>query len=166
MALPLVVLAVLAVVGGVLNLPGRHGGCDPLAWLAPVFGHALYEAHQSTATLWTLAVVDAVVAFVGLGVAVALWRRRIDHPALEPAVLRRAYFLDDVYDALIGRPGQGLARFCAVVIDTKVIDGAVNGVGGLTRVRRAEACAGCRPGTCGSTPSASCSASWPCWRGW
>jgi NADH-quinone oxidoreductase subunit L len=54
-------------------------------------------------------------------------------PALEPVVLRRAYFLDDVYDALIGRPGQAFARFCATVVDTKIIDGAVNGVGRLAR---------------------------------
>ncbi len=48
-------------------------------------------------------------------------------------MLQRAYFLDDVYDAVIGRPGQVFARFCATVIEAKVIDGAVNGVGRLTR---------------------------------
>ncbi len=48
-------------------------------------------------------------------------------------MLQRAYFLDDVYDAVIGRPGQAFARFCATVIEVKVIDGAVNGVGRVTR---------------------------------
>ena len=133
MALPLVVLAVLALVGGLLDLPGHHPGFAPLAWLAPVFGSALYQAHQSAGTQWVLGVVDAVVAVAGLGVAFTLWSRRAERPELEPVVLQRAYFVDDVYDAVIGRPGQAFARFCATVIEVKVIDGAVNGVGRLTR---------------------------------
>src|ERR1700691_3374412 len=56
MTLPLVVLAVLALVGGLLNLPG-HLSFDPLGWLAPVFGTALYDAHQSGSAQWVLAVV-------------------------------------------------------------------------------------------------------------
>jgi NADH-quinone oxidoreductase subunit L len=133
MALPLVVLAVLAVVGGLLDLPGHHPGFAPLGWLGPVFGGALYQAHQSAGTQWALGIVDAVVAVVGLGVAFTLWSRRAERPELEPAVLERAYYLDDIYDAVIGRPGQAFARFCATVIEAKVIDGAVNGVGRLTR---------------------------------
>ena len=35
---------------------------------------------------------------------------------------------------MIGRPSERVARFSATVIDTKVIDGAVNGVAGLTRL--------------------------------
>ena len=133
MVLPLVVLAVLALAGGALNLPG-HFTFDPLGWLRPVFGRGLYDAHQSTGTLWALGIVDAVVALVGVGAAMAIWLRRTDAPALEPVFLQRAWFLDDLYDALIGRPSQALAAFCATVVDAKVIDGAVNGVGGVTRL--------------------------------
>src|SRR5579864_3806700 len=133
MALPLVVLAVLALVGGLLDLPGHHPSFAPLAWLAPVFGPALYQAHQSAGLQWVLAIVDTVVAVVGLGVAFPLWSRRAERPELEPAVLQRAYFLDDIYDAVIGRPSQAFARFCATVIEVRVIDGAVNGVGRITR---------------------------------
>jgi len=78
-------------------------------------------------------VVDSVVAVAGLAVAFPLWSRRPEAPRLEPAVLQRAYFLDDVYDAVIGRPGAAFATFCATVVDTKVIDGAVNGVGRAAR---------------------------------
>jgi NADH-quinone oxidoreductase subunit L len=132
MALPLVVLAVLAFFGGVLHLPW-HSSWDPLGWLGPVFGTALYQAHQSSGTQWTLAVVDSAVALAGLGVSFALWSRRAQRPELEPAVLQRSYYLDDIYDAVIARPGQAFAKFCATVIEVKVIDGAVNGVGRLTR---------------------------------
>jgi NADH-quinone oxidoreductase subunit L len=132
MALPLVVLSVLAFVGGILHLPW-HPAWNPLGWLGPVFGSAQYEAHQSAGTLWGLGVADAAVALVGLALAFSLWSRRVVRPALEPAVLQRAYFLDDIYDAVIGRPGQAFASFCATVIEAKVIDGAVNGVGRITR---------------------------------
>ncbi|HXQ75369.1 MAG TPA: NADH-quinone oxidoreductase subunit L [Acidimicrobiales bacterium] len=131
MALPLVVLAALALVGGLLDLPG-HLSFDPLGWLAPVFGTALYQAHQSGSTQWVLAVVDAVVAVGGLGVSYALWGRRVDNPALEPVVLQKSYFIDEIYDTAIGRPAESFARLAAV-FDTKVIDGAVNGVARLAR---------------------------------
>jgi NADH-quinone oxidoreductase subunit L len=132
MAWPLVVLAVLSLAGGVLLLPW-HPGWSPLRWMDPVFAGRLYNAHLSGTTQWVLGVVDALVALVGVAVALPLWSARAEHRALEPAVLQRSYYLDDVYDALIGRPGQALARFALVVVDNQVIDGAVNGIGRLAR---------------------------------
>jgi NADH-quinone oxidoreductase subunit L len=132
MALPLVVLAVLAFFGGALSLPW-HPAWDPLRWLGPVFGTNLYSPVQSAGTKWALAIADAVVALVGLGVALPLWTRRPERPALEPQALRRALYLDDVYDAALGRPSEAFARFTAVVVDNTVIDGAVNGAAGLVR---------------------------------
>ena len=78
MALPLVVLAALALVGGLLDLPG-HLSFDPLGWLTPVFG-GLYQAHQSPGTQWVLAVVDAAVALLGLGVSYGVWSRSNRQP--------------------------------------------------------------------------------------
>jgi NADH-quinone oxidoreductase subunit L len=132
MAWPLVVLAVLSFAGGVLLLPW-HPGWSPLRWLDPVFGPRLFDAHLSGTTQWVLGVVDSLVALVGLAVALPLWSQQPDRHELEPAVLQRSYYLDDIYDALIGRPGQAFARFSLVVIDNQVIDGAVNGIGRLAR---------------------------------
>jgi len=132
MALPLVVLSVLALLGGALSLPW-HPSWDPLGWLAPVFGDRLYDAHQSAATMWVLGIVDAVAAVAGLALAMRVWVPAPEHPALEPVALRRAWFLDDIYDALFGRPGQALARVAATVVDTRVIDGAVEGVARVSR---------------------------------
>jgi NADH-quinone oxidoreductase subunit L len=131
MALPLVVLAVLALVGGLLNLPG-HLHLDPLGWLTPVFGSALYDAHQSGSLQWVLAVVDAVVALAGLGIGFRVWSQRTNNPALEPVVLQQSYYIDEIYDTAIGRPAEGIARLTAV-FDSKVIDGAVNGMARLAR---------------------------------
>ncbi|HAM02545.1 MAG TPA: NADH-quinone oxidoreductase subunit L [Acidimicrobiaceae bacterium] len=132
MAWPLVVLAVLSLAGGVLLLPW-HPGWSPLRWLDPVFGSRLFDAHLSGTAQWVLGVVDSLVALVGLAVALPLWARQPERPELEPAMLQRSYYLDDIYDAVIGRPGQALARFSLVVVDNQVIDGAVNGIGRLAR---------------------------------
>ncbi|MGH9029168.1 MAG: NADH-quinone oxidoreductase subunit L [Acidimicrobiales bacterium] len=132
MTLPLVVLSVLAFFGGALSLPW-HPSWDPLNWLGSVFGSNLYQPLQSASTKWALSIADAVVALFGLGVALPLWSRKPERPALEPPALRRALYFDDVYDAVLGRPSEALASFAAVVVDNRVIDGAVNGVGRLVR---------------------------------
>ena len=132
MRLPLVVLAVLAFAGGILDLPWVHR--DGFAsWLSPVFAHTLYLAHEGVGLQVSLAVIDAVVAVIGLSIAFALWRRSVDRPTLEPAFLQRVWYWDDFYDAVIGRPGQAMARFAATVVDGRIIDGAVNGAAAAVR---------------------------------
>jgi NADH-quinone oxidoreductase subunit L len=133
MAVPLVVLAVAAFAAGMLSLPWHTGITRPLAWLDPVFGSSLYAAHQSTATKWVLGVVDSLVAFGGIGAAWLLWRRTWRRPALEPDFLRRVWYVNELYDLLIGRPGARLASFASGVIDRRAIDGVVEGVGTATR---------------------------------
>jgi NADH-quinone oxidoreductase subunit L len=132
MRLPLVVLAVLAAAAGILDLPWIHH--DSIAgFLAPVFAASFSSGHNHPLNAWVGAVADAVAAVVGLGIAWQLWRRKVNRPELEPAFLQRVWYWDDAYDALIGRPGQSFARFCATVVETRAIDGAVNGAAALVR---------------------------------
>jgi NADH-quinone oxidoreductase subunit L len=137
MRIPLLVLAVFAAAGGIFDLPWVHNDSF-YSWLQPVFGHTQFVDHEDGLEQWVLAIVDGVVAAIGLTIAWVLWRERsgrtVDQPALEPAFLRRVWYWDDVYDTLIGRPGQAFARFCSVVVDGRVIDGAVNGAASLVRV--------------------------------
>ncbi len=132
MRLPLVILAVLAFAGGILDLPWVHRE-GFATWLAPVFVHSLFEPHEGDALRIVLGVVDAVVAVAGVTIGFALWRRKVDQPALEPAFLQRVWYWDDLYDAVIGRPGQAMARFAATVVDGRIIDGAVNGAASVVR---------------------------------
>lgn len=133
MRAPLVVLAVCAVFAGAVNLPWVHSA-SLASWLDPVFGHRLFAAGESTTTQWTLAVADGVVAVLALAVAWALWRRRSDRPALEPDFLQRVWYWDSLYDGVVGRPGQALARAFATVVDARIVDGAVNGAAALVRL--------------------------------
>ena len=155
MALPLVILAVLALVGGLLNLPGNVFHWTPLGWLRPVFGSALYNPVQSTSTRWVLSIADAVVALVGLAVSLRLWTQRTDIPTLEPAALRKALYIDDIYDAVIGRPSEAFARFCAVV-DTQGHRRRRQRGGAPGPHAAARVCAASRPASSVSTRSGSC----------
>jgi len=134
MRLPLVVLAVAAFLGGILDLPwAYHDSFND--WLAPVFSGTLYNDHLHDLGLWALAITDAVAAVIGVVVSWSIWRRgSVDKPALEPDFLFHVWYWDDFYDAVIGRPSQRLAMFLAWVVDARVIDGAVNGTSHLVRV--------------------------------
>ena len=131
MTVPLWVLAFFAAVAGVLVISNVHFSLSN--WMDPVFGANLYNNHLTSGDLWALGTVDAVIAVVGVFIGLRIWVRRADHPALEPAFLRGAWFINELYDAVFGRPSERLAAFCADVVDPKVIDGAVNGVAGAVR---------------------------------
>ena len=129
MRLPLVVLAVFAALAGLLG--SRLDG-----FLSPVFA-STHLPSLSSATSAVLVTIDGVVAVCGLGIAWWLWRGRAERPELTPQFLARVWYWDDAYDAVIGRPGQALAKTSAEVIDPVVIDGAVLGVAaGARRVAR------------------------------
>jgi NADH-quinone oxidoreductase subunit L len=133
MTLPLVTLAALSAVGGLLNLPWKS--VEFLhKWLEPVFGERLHTLDLPAGTLWALAVGTTVLCVAGIGVAGAVYlRHRIPEERLEPLVLRRAWYVDSAYAALIDGPGRLISTWSAYVLDLKIVDGAVNGVGALVR---------------------------------
>jgi len=129
MRVPLVVLAVASVLGGLINLP-FHSLEFLLRWLDPVVGGQLRTLHYSAGTQWAFAIGDAVLAALGVSIAVGFWREKSEQPALEPTFLRRAWFIDASYDRGIARPSTELAQVTSDDVETKVIDGAVNGLAG------------------------------------
>jgi NADH-quinone oxidoreductase subunit L len=90
--------------------------------------------------VWLLAAISVVVALIGIMIA---WRLYIRPDGAEetwtvsmPSLWRRmghAYYMDDVYGTLIVAPSKLLAAFSAFVLDKKIVDGAVNGVGFVVR---------------------------------
>lgn len=132
MAGPLVVLAGLSVVGGAINLP--FGSWLRLEhWLEPVFGETLHHVEAGSSTKLALAGAATAAAIVGIAYAWSVFeqRRRID--AFAPVILKRAWGVDGLYAAVIAAPGKALAAFSAYVVDARLIDGAVNGLGNLVR---------------------------------
>ncbi len=133
MSMPLVVLGALSAVGGLINLP-IHPDFDFLdRWLSPVFASRLFTHQWGIGGVWTFALIDAALALLGVALAVAMWGRTSERPALEPVVLRRAWYIDWAYDRFLARPSTELAAETASVVEAEVIDGAVNGFAFLVR---------------------------------
>ena len=126
MAFPLVVLAALAAIAGILKTPLEH-------WLEPVLAHPHHFASSSSTKLG-LILVTTVAALAGVGIAYLVWLKgRVKESVVEPEMLRRAWYVDELYQKVVEAPGRALANFSAFVVDVKVIDGTVNGVGALVR---------------------------------
>jgi NADH-quinone oxidoreductase subunit L len=126
MAYPLIVLAFLAAVAGILKSPLER-------WLEPVLAHP-HEFATGSGTKLGLIGLTTAGALAGVAIAYAIWLKgRVDESAMEPEILRRAWYVDPLYQKVIEAPGRALANFSAFVIDAKVIDGTVNGVGTLVR---------------------------------
>jgi NADH-quinone oxidoreductase subunit L len=127
MTTPLIVLAALSVVGGVLDLPWVHR--DSLAgFLAPTFGYVAAGARADTLAQYGLALVDVAAAVLGLLAAYSIWKNISESSRYESSFLEHVWHWDDFYDATIGRPLTDLAQFEEDVIEPKVIDGAVTGL--------------------------------------
>ena len=135
MWLPLVALAGLALVGGAINLPFNAKTEFLGKWLESVDlgGRPILAGG---ALKYGLAAVTVVLGLVGVAIAYNVWLRTNDaraQAALEPALLQRAYGVDSLYSAVIETPGRLLSAWLAFVVDRKIIDGAVNGLGSAVR---------------------------------
>ena len=133
--IPLVVLAVLAVVGGVLNLPFSSDLHLLEHWLEPVLEGNEAHLGLSTGAKWAIGVISALGALAGIAAGTAIYWQRRREP-VEPALLRDAWRIDAAYSWFMGGPGRQIFQL-VTDFDRVVVDGAVNGVG--TVVRRAGA---------------------------
>ncbi len=133
MTVPLVILAAASTVVGVIDLP--WSSLDFLEdWHDPLFGEIGREVSLSGAAEFGLIVVATLLAFLGIWLAYLAWiGHRIEADRLEPVILQRAWYINDAYAAFFGGPARVGAEFATDVVDQRIIDGAVNGVGVLVR---------------------------------
>ncbi|MBJ7460556.1 MAG: NADH-quinone oxidoreductase subunit L [Ilumatobacteraceae bacterium] len=133
MLLPLVVLAMLSVGGGLLQLPFTKDLHFLEKWLEPIVEHG--EAHISGSwaydNKYILMLVAIAVALSGIALAVGVYGKK-KLPAIEPQILANAWNYDRGVSAFMGGPGR--QSFEAVAwADAHVIDGAVLGTGSVVR---------------------------------
>jgi NADH-quinone oxidoreductase subunit L len=133
MTLPLVVLAGLSVVGGVIQLPFTKGTHFLEHWLEPVVHEAEADIYKTWAyqNKWLLLGLAVVIAAAGIAASVAVYAKGKAKP-VEPRILADGWRYDAAISSLVGGPGR--AAFQGIAdIDARIVDGAVNGVG--TEVR-------------------------------
>jgi NADH-quinone oxidoreductase subunit L len=129
MTFPMIVLAVLATVGGILGLTEVNGVLPK--FLEPVTGPApVATGGLSTAVL---IVISVVVALLGIGLGWLVWGSgRIDWVALRSrfrrthATLEHGWWFDSVYGAVLVAPGKAGSAFAAYVVDRRWVDGFGN----------------------------------------
>jgi NADH-quinone oxidoreductase subunit L len=131
MTIPLIVLAVLSVIGGFVGIPEvlMHGGDRLTAFLAPVVGRAAAHGVTHSQELILMVVATALVAGAVL-LAWILYRkyRSVENKGFAK-VLENKWYVDELYDTIIVKPLQALGKGLNEVMEKSGIDGIVNGVG-------------------------------------
>lgn len=135
MTIPLIVLAVLSAIGGLINIPHVFGGSEWLAhWLAPVV--AQHELGLEHTTEFSLMAISVIVVLISIGFAYTKYVKQNHVPAADEAprtalvkVSYNKFYLDEIYEAIIRKPLDAISKFFYKTFDTKVIDGIVNGLG-------------------------------------
>jgi NADH-quinone oxidoreductase subunit L len=138
---PLVVLAVLSVIGGWIAAPALWGGPDYFtSFLAPVFASAQGAEAVNEAAAHQLEIILAIVAvtsaLIGLGVAYWLYVRQPGKPeqiakSMRPVynTILNKYYVDEFYAAVIIKPLMWIStNVLWKFVDVAAIDGTVNGI--------------------------------------
>jgi len=130
MWIPMAVLAVGSIASGFLFTSG-----DSLKkWLEPVVAHTKLEEHPELISHTAVSAMVLTLVLIGVGYAIYLYRQESNPNTPEEVsvftkIARKDLLQDSVNEAVFMRPGQALTE-SLVSIDEKVIDGAVNSVGG------------------------------------
>ena len=137
MTLPLIVLAILSVVGGFMGIPHmswlEH-------WLEPVIpAHGGITAGVSESMEWVLMGVSTVGALLGIAVGYNVFKdlQRAGLAAKRWSgihkILENKWYIDEFYDAVLVRPIQALSNGLWKGFDVAVIDRIVLGFGRVTQ---------------------------------
>jgi NADH-quinone oxidoreductase subunit L len=134
-------LAVLAIVGGYVSVPGLTDVIEK--FLEPTFEDSRFaEVHPSTGAEWLGLAVGGVISIIGIGLAWWVYRREPGTAARlrerfsgVHAFLVNKWYFDELYDALFVRPAATAGVFGRRVIETDFVQGTI--VGGATGIVRA-----------------------------
>ncbi len=134
MTIPLVILAILSIVGGYIGLPevmSEHNAID--TFLAPAVTN--FGEHKLVpATEWGLMGISVAVSVIMIIVAWSVNRK----PAFAvntglAKILENKWYIDELYEAIIVKPLAAISGLLDKFVEKRGIDGVVNGVGKTVR---------------------------------
>jgi NADH-quinone oxidoreductase subunit L len=139
MSAAMAVLGVLALIGGVVQIPGVDDAIT--RFLEPTFeGSALAAIEPSTGSEWAGLGVGAALSLVGILIAFLLY---VVRPGLTASLIDRLrplhsflvnkWYFDELIDVAIVRPALALGTFCNRVFERFVVDGLVTGTVDVVR---------------------------------
>lgn len=132
MTIPLVILAVLSIVGGFVGIPDviMHGGDKLGEFLSPVI--AIHEPEHPVAhsTEYMLMALSTALVLVMI---IFAWFKFKNYQRSEATgfgkVLENKWYVDELYDKVIVKPIKQFGSLLNNFFEKMVIDGMVNGVG-------------------------------------
>jgi NADH-quinone oxidoreductase subunit L len=134
--LPLIVLAILATIGGLISLPfAEYNWLN--GYLAPLFAKATTEEHGLGFTEYSLMGIAVIGAFLGILIAYRKYIKQNTVPTEDAQitgfskVLYNKYYIDEVYDTLFVNTTNGLSKFFRDYVETG-ISSLVFGLGKVT----------------------------------
>jgi NADH-quinone oxidoreductase subunit L len=140
MQLAMGLLALLAVLGGVVGIPKTTTWLEK--FLAPTFANSTLHLNPSNTLVYVGLVLGTVIGLLGIAIAWFVWVAR---PGLAPAVAKRLRFLDRLFenkwyfdeliDAVVVRPAAWFGRFAQGTFERLFVNGTL--IGGTTAVVRA-----------------------------
>ena len=131
---PLIVLAILATVGGLISLPGNSWLNE---YLTPILPKLATAAHHLGTAEYILMAIAVVGGLVGIGLAYAKYIKQNSIPAEDAAitgfskVLYNKYYVDEIYDAILVKPINALSGFFRDYVETS-LSALVFGLGKVT----------------------------------
>lgn len=136
MTIPLIVLAILSVVGGLIGIPKvfAENAHSLEQFLSPIFAQSatLAETHPlNHLTEYLLMAVSVGLTLIAIIYAVNRYSKK---PELQDAegfgkVLADKWYVDELYNAIISKPLKSISIFFNNIIEKSGIDGFVNGIG-------------------------------------
>ncbi len=135
MTIPLIILAVLSAIGGIIGVPEALGGSHWLShWLSPVISH--HGESPDHATEYALMAVSVLGVLVSIAFAYVKYIKNAHIPVPDEAkrsalanLSYRKFYFDEIYDAVFRKPLDVLSGFFYKIVDLKIVDGIVNGLG-------------------------------------
>ncbi|MRG48077.1 NADH-quinone oxidoreductase subunit L [Chitinophaga sp. SYP-B3965] len=133
---PLVILAVLSVIGGYVGMPEVFGVPHFLGeYLSPIFAPSapfLHAHHLSHELEWGLMGLSSGLVIIVIFFARSKFRQYQDNGVANTGlakVLENKWYVDELYEAVIVKPLMVLSGFFQDTVERSGIDATVNGVG-------------------------------------
>lgn len=144
MTVPLIVLAILSIIGGFFNVPNVLGGNSNLGnYLKPIFENSMLLAESgmhalSHETEYMLMAISVSAALISIIVAYIIYLSKKIVPVADSVeksfvsnLVYNKYFVDELYSNVITKPLDILSTTFYKIVEKSGIDGIVNGLGRL-----------------------------------
>ncbi|MEC5164496.1 NADH-quinone oxidoreductase subunit L [Flavobacterium sp. PL11] len=132
--IPLIILAFLATVGGIISLPGNSW---LNSYLTPILPKLATATHHLGTTEYILMAIAVVGGLVGIGLAYIIYIKQNTVPTQDAAitgfskVLYNKYYVDEAYNSIFVKPINALSNFFRDTVETS-LSSLVFGFGKVT----------------------------------